>query len=97
MASRYIVAHFHARPGCAGQVEPLLRGFVAPSRAEDGCLFYDLCRDSDDPDLFVIVDGWRDHAAFEAHAATRRIADTLAALEPLLRQPPAIAKLELLS
>ncbi|MBE7212782.1 MAG: antibiotic biosynthesis monooxygenase [Gluconacetobacter diazotrophicus] len=97
MAARTIVARFHAKPGHAEQVEPLLRGFVEPSRAEDGCLFYDLYRDAADPDLFVILDAWRDHAAFEAHASTDNVARTLAALEPLLREPPAITQLDPLS
>ncbi|MGI4799589.1 MAG: putative quinol monooxygenase [Janthinobacterium lividum] len=74
-----------------------MRGFVEPSRAEDGCMFYNLCRDADDPNRFVIVDGWRDHAAFVAHASTERVVHTLAALEPLLQEPPVIAILDRLS
>lgn len=97
MAARYIVARFQARHGRADEVEPLLRGFVEPSRDEDGCLFYDLCRSIEDPDQFVIVDGWRDHAAFEAHAGTERVARTLAALEPMLLEAPTITMLDRLS
>lgn len=97
MAPCIIVARFRAREGQAGEAEARLRGFLEPSRLEDGCLFYDLHRDSDRPGEFVILDGWRDEAAFEAHAASAHVARTLAGLEPFLDGPPAITRLERLS
>ncbi|MBV8602107.1 MAG: antibiotic biosynthesis monooxygenase [Candidatus Eremiobacteraeota bacterium] len=40
------------------------------SRAEPGCLFYTVYRDSDDPNTFVIHEQWKDQAALEAHGAS---------------------------
>ena len=60
-------------------------------------MFYDLPRDCDRPGEFVILDGWRDEAAFEAHAASAHVARTLARLKPFLDGPPAITRLERLS
>jgi quinol monooxygenase YgiN len=90
----YIIARFLARDGHAEAAADLLRGFLAPSRAEDGCLFYDLYRDQDNRNLFVIVDGWRDRAAFDGHAASAHVAATLAALAPHLDGDPVIATLD---
>lgn len=90
----FIIARFRARDGHADEVARLLLGFVAPSRSENGCLFYDLYRDQDDRNLFVIVDGWRNRAAFDAHASSAHVASTLAALAPHLEAEPVIATLE---
>lgn len=97
MTSCIIVARFLAREGHADEVAALLRGFVAPSRAEDGCLFYDVHHETSDGHAFVILDGWHDKAAVEAHAASAHVAATLGQLEPLLAEPPAISELERLS
>jgi quinol monooxygenase YgiN len=42
----------------------------------------------------VIVDGWRDRAAFDGHAASAHVAATLAALAPHLDGDPVIATLD---
>ena len=97
MDGYFIIARFLARDGHAEEVAPLLLGFVEPSRAEDGCVFYDLYRDQENPNLFVIVDGWRDQVAFEAHAGGVHVAHTLAALAPHLDGEPVIAKLNRVS
>lgn len=97
MSACIIVARFRAREGHAQEVETLLRGFVEPSRGEDGCLFYDLHREIEGDQAFIILDGWRDKSAFEAHASSAHVARTLALLEPLLAAAPVISELERLS
>lgn len=97
MSACIIVARFHAREGHAEEVETLLLGFVEPSRKEEGCLFYDLHREVEDANSFVILDGWQDKSAFEAHASSAHVATTLARLEPLLAAAPVISELQRLS
>lgn len=43
---------------------------VAPSLAEEGCLFFDVLFDEADPLLVRFYEAYRDRAAFEAHLAT---------------------------
>ena len=94
MDSCFIIARFLVRDGHAEEAAELLRGFLEPSRAEEGCLFYDLYRDRENRNLFVIVDGWRDEAAFNAHAGSAHVARTLGLLAPHLDGDPVIAKLD---
>lgn len=94
MSAYIIVARFRAREGHVQEVEALLVDFVEPSRKEDGCLFYDLHREIEDDHVFVILDGWRDKSAFEAHASSAHVARTLSILEPLLAAAPVISKLK---
>jgi quinol monooxygenase YgiN len=90
----FIIARFLARDGHAQHTQQLLQTLLQTSRNEIGCLFYDLYRDREDQNLFVIVDGWRDRAAFDAHAGSAHVAHTLAALDPHLEGKPVISILD---
>ncbi len=90
MSHLYIVARFRSRTEHQTEVEALLQSLVEPSRKDDGCLCYDLHRDTEDQDSFVIVDGWRDRAAVDNHVGAAHVAATIAKLEPLLAEPPVV-------
>jgi quinol monooxygenase YgiN len=40
------------------------------SRAEPGCITFDVSRSTDDPNVFVLYEEWRDQAALDEHYAT---------------------------
>jgi len=65
-----LVATITARSGQADIVEAGLRQLVSASRAEAGCLQYDLHRHQDDADVFVMIEQWQDNAALASHQAT---------------------------
>jgi (4S)-4-hydroxy-5-phosphonooxypentane-2,3-dione isomerase len=54
----------------ADTVAGLLEQMVPLSRAEPGCLQYDVHRDRDDPSRFFIFERYVDEAALEAHGAS---------------------------
>jgi quinol monooxygenase YgiN len=60
-----------ARQGERDAVEDLLRRLIPLSRAEPGCLQYDVHRDAGDPDAFFLFERYADEAALEAHQASR--------------------------
>ena len=64
------VATLRAKSGHGKTVEQALRACVEGSRAEPGCLFYDLHVDRTDPECFVFIEGWADMEAFEHHKTT---------------------------
>jgi autoinducer 2-degrading protein len=59
-----------AREGERDVVAELLRRMTPLSRAEPGCLQYDVHVDSDDSNRFVIFERYADDAALDAHAAS---------------------------
>lgn len=65
-----LVATITALSGQADTVEAGLRQLVSASRAEAGCLQYDLHRHQDDTDVFVMIEQWQDSAALAFHQAT---------------------------
>lgn len=62
-----VVAIIKAKPGCEEKIKGALLNLVDPTRAEFGCLQYDLHQGQDDPRLFVFYENWTDRPAVEAH------------------------------
>jgi quinol monooxygenase YgiN len=72
-----IMAVLTAREGRADDLRALVKGMVAPSRAEPGNLRYDLWIDQADPDRIVIDELYVDQAAIAAHRASPHFRDYL--------------------
>lgn len=62
-----IVAHIHAEPGKETFVHDALQKLVAPTRAEPGCVTYDLHRDNADPGHFMFFEIWENRALWQDH------------------------------
>jgi quinol monooxygenase YgiN len=62
-----IVAIFEAAPGREDELAAALQALVAPTRAETGCLNYDLHRDLERPERFLFHENWSSRAAWDAH------------------------------
>jgi quinol monooxygenase YgiN len=79
----------------AGRGDEVVAGIAASqavrlTRAEPGCLAYDLLQDADFPDRFVAYECWRDLAALQDHLATPHFAAVGTVLAGLLAAAPAI-------
>jgi 4-carboxymuconolactone decarboxylase len=61
------LAFIRARPGRSEQLRERLLALVAPSRAEPGCLGYEVHRSTDDPDLWMLYGDWRSAEDLSAH------------------------------
>lgn len=68
-------AIFVARPGAEGEVLDRLRSLLAPTRAEGGCLRYDLHRSEDDPAVFAMIEEWATRADWERHIRSPHVAE----------------------
>jgi quinol monooxygenase YgiN len=66
---RLIVA-LRARTGQETALEKELRTLVAPTRAERGCIAYDLLGSSDQPGLFLFHEIWRSLEHLKRHWET---------------------------
>lgn len=87
----HVMAQVEARPEAAAAVREVFDGLLAPSRAEPGCIDYQVFEDLTRPGRFVTVECWAEPAAFEAHMASAHVAAAFAAAQDLLAQPPHIA------
>jgi quinol monooxygenase YgiN len=54
----------------AEEAATLLRPLRDGSRAEAGCITFDVSRSNDDPNTYVLFEEWRDQAALDEHYQT---------------------------
>jgi len=65
-----VIAHIKVKPGLEEEAKRVLLGAVARTRAEAGCLNYDLHQSTSDPTEFLFHENWADEAAFKAHSTS---------------------------
>jgi len=73
---------FIAKEGCEAKVKELLSAMVAPSKAEEGCLFYEIFQYENNPRKFMAVETWRDETALDGHKASAHYAVYKSSYEP---------------
>lgn len=92
-----VVAKIRAKPGLEARVQEELLALVAPTRAEAGCLNYDLHRSQEEPGLFLFYENWRSPQDLEAHLQTPHLQRFLSQADDLLAAPVDISRWEMLS
>ncbi len=75
-----VVAEIIARPGCEERLREELLRCVEPTRAEEGCIQYDLHVSTERPGHFLFFENWVSREALDRHLATphlRRLSELL--------------------
>ncbi|MEA1983177.1 MAG: putative quinol monooxygenase [Campylobacterota bacterium] len=73
---------FIAKDGCEAKMKELLTAMVKPSKAEDGCLFYEIVQYENDRKRFMAVETWANEAALDGHKASAHYAIYKSSYEP---------------
>ncbi|AQR69803.1 antibiotic biosynthesis monooxygenase [Janthinobacterium sp. LM6] len=76
-----VVATIDAQADHTDAVRAALEAVVPPSRAESGCLRYELHLDNKIPTRFIMLEEWSDKAALTAHYATPHFLTLVAATD----------------
>lgn len=77
----HVVAHIEALPGYEEEVRAVLESYLAPTRAEQGCLRYDLFVDDADPKKFTFIEEWETKEDLELHSQSEHLATGRVLLE----------------
>ena len=85
----FIVVKFTVRPEAADSWLDLTADFTAANRAEPGNVFFEWARSVDDPNVFVLTEGFRDDAA-EAHVTSEHFKKAMAAFPKAIATTPQI-------
>lgn len=64
------VTLIHGLPGRAAELKEHLLALAPPTRAEPGCLLYELYQSPNEPHEFLRIERWASAAALEAHKRT---------------------------
>jgi quinol monooxygenase YgiN len=73
-----VVALIKAKAGKEKELEAMLRSLVAPTRAEAGCVQYDLHVDKAQPGLYVFVERWESESHLKTHLKSSHIQSGMA-------------------
>lgn len=79
-----VTARLTACPGQQGALREALRPLIAATRAEPGCLRYDLLVAGGDPCAFLLLEAWASAQALAEHQQSPHIAAFRALAGPLL-------------
>ena len=69
-----VVATLKAKPGREEDLFRELRALVKPTRAEQGCIAYEMHRSLEEPGTFVFTESWQDRPLWEAHMNSPHLA-----------------------
>lgn len=90
MSDLNVVAVITAKSGREDTVRRALTALVAPTRAEEGCLNYELFESQADPTVFITIELWRSQEDLDAHTKSPHLTEALTAAGDALAVAPAI-------
>jgi quinol monooxygenase YgiN len=70
-----VVAKIRVKEGKAEELVQLLKDILPSVKKEEGTLYYTVNRDRTDPNLVVVIEKYKDDAAFQAHSSTPYLAE----------------------
>ena len=82
-----VIARIKAKADRAQRVKEELLKLLAPTRAENGCINFDMHQGATDHAQFLFHENWSSEAALKAHFETPHIKNWLRQAESLLAEP----------
>jgi quinol monooxygenase YgiN len=92
-----VLARFKAKPGMEEKAKQAILACVAPTRAEAGCINYDLHQDPNDRAVFILYENWASKEILEQHLETPHLLGLKAQSDELFAEPLDITLLEMIS
>ncbi len=83
MAPLTIIAKLKAKPGSEDRLYEACRKLVAPTRAEEGCINYDMHRSIEDPGLIMFYENWETKPLWERHMESPHLGEFSAETEDM--------------
>src|SRR5215207_3098318 len=96
MTTLRVVAHLRAKPDKVNETKTALSELIGRTRAETGCIVYELMQNNDDPTDFTFVEEWSGDDSLDAHLLTEHIQKLVVRAEDLLAAPPDVRRYTLI-
>jgi len=87
-----VVARLRAKPSQETQLRHHLQSLVMPTRAEAGCVAYELHESKSEPGHFLFYEVWKSDADLEKHFQTTHMKEIGKVLPDLLAEPMDLSK-----
>jgi quinol monooxygenase YgiN len=82
-----VVVRLKAKAGKEAQVRQELFSLLAPTRAEQGCINFDMHQAPNDPSLFLFHENWENEEDLKRHFETPHITRWIQEAKGLLAEP----------
>lgn len=82
-----LVVTFETKPGSEKNFKQLMLPHIQRSRAEAGCLIFNLHQTEKNPTTFVLYEKWKDQEAFDRHLQKPYTLEVREVRQPLLAKP----------
>jgi quinol monooxygenase YgiN len=92
-----LVARLKVKDGAVVEAKKLALSLVAPSRAEAGCINYDIHQAIDDETVFVWHETWTNKAAIDEHFEKPFFLEFFAKVQEIAAEPPLIMLTKMIS
>lgn len=92
-----VLARFKAKEGLEEKAKKAIMACVAPTRAEAGCINYDLHQSADDKKLLMLYENWVSKKALDEHLEMPYLRDLKAKADELFSEPIEITLWEMSS
>ena len=80
----YVTAVFTAKSGQGDSLNAALQPLIPEVRKEDGCVLYDLHRNTSTPDKFLFYEIWANQEALKKHSESANMKKLIASIENLI-------------
>lgn len=91
---KLVIAKFTAVEGKGDALYAAIKRCVNPSRAENGCIHYDVFQSTDDPDTYLIHEKWKNEEAIQFHFEQEHFKKLIDDTNPLLASSPNILSVD---
>jgi quinol monooxygenase YgiN len=86
MSKLTIVAHITAKADTIEFMKAELEKLIDITRAEQGCINYDLHQDNENPAHFLFYENWESRELWQAHMGNQHLQDYMAATEDAVEE-----------
>jgi quinol monooxygenase YgiN len=84
----YGATYIEVAPSATSQAVGLLKALATASRKEDGNLRFQVVQEQQRSNRFIVIEAWKDQAAFEGHRKGKAYAEFNEKLTPIRNAPP---------
>ena len=89
-----LIARIEAKPGREQLIADALKALSGPSRAEAGCIQYDVCRMKEDPAKLLVLEEWASQECLDEHMATPHFKAFVEKIAEALAEAPKLEFIE---
>ena len=90
----FIAVKFTVRPELSEKFVPLVAEFTDATRQESGNVFFEWSRSVEDPNQFVLLEGFESPEAGQAHVESEHFKTAMAWISDVFAEPPQVIHVE---